>query len=113
MASAIVKTTCEQCGDVDLTPRDIELILSEDGWAWVYRFTCPICHQVVDRPAQDERVVTLLISAGVRVVDAEQPGELEEIHTGPAFTSDDLIDFHQALQSDDWFERLQSTPARS
>ncbi len=30
---------------------------------------------------------------------------------GPAFTADDLLDFHELLQGDDWFDQLLSQSA--
>ncbi len=36
--------------------------------------------------------------------------ELREVRTGPAFTPDDLIDFHLLLRGEDWADQLSATP---
>lgn len=92
-----------------------------------YRFVCPGCEDTVEKRA-DRKVVMLLLSAGVEVrevsrevvnmdhpsIRATQPSFEEALREeaasssteGPAFTLDDLIDFHFLLQDDDWFDEL-------
>src|SRR6266498_542269 len=79
------------------------------------RSTCPTCLDGVEKRA-DRKIVALLVSAGV---DVSGRGEVEErtmpmfqeeaeervdprgqLPEGPAFTIDDLIDFHFTLQDD-------------
>lgn len=55
----------------------------------------------------EPRVVDLLLASGVTMTTWTAPLELSERRsTGPAFTHDDLLDFHHELQHDDWFERV-------
>jgi predicted RNA-binding Zn-ribbon protein involved in translation (DUF1610 family) len=104
-----IKATCPACGEISLTPPDIELYVDPDGKeASSYAFRCPQCADVVRKPA-DDRVVRLLISGGV---DPRKPASsspqpaLGDRSTGPALTPDDLIDFHTLLDRDDWFDQL-------
>lgn len=100
-----IKATCPRCGEVELTPDDLELRVCTHAPASYYAFECPACKERVQKPA-DDRVVQLLISGGVRASVWELPEELSEMHDGPAFTFDDLLDFHLLLEQPDWFERL-------
>jgi predicted RNA-binding Zn-ribbon protein involved in translation (DUF1610 family) len=102
-----IKATCPSCGEVGLTPEDIDLRVDRSGGSESsYAFTCPACLEVVRKPA-DERVVRLLLSGGVQatVVPAEPFGPRP---TGPRFTHDDMLDFHAMLQRDDWFFEVES-----
>ena len=104
-----IRATCPTCGEVGLTPEDIELRVDDtagDG-ASFYAFTCPSCSDRVRKPA-DERVVRLLVSGGVEALPLARvrPSIRTE---GPRISHDDLIDFHALLQTDDWFEQLFGT----
>lgn len=105
-----IKATCPACGEVALTPEEIELMVHSAGQNGAsYAFTCPTCLGLVRKPA-DDRIVRLLVSGGVQVIEAESadiPAEvLEHPVAAPALTYDDLLDLHELLASDDWYERL-------
>lgn len=101
-----IKATCPTCGEVALTPADIDLRVDhEDADESFYAFTCPACLSVVRKPA-DGRVVRLLMSGGVTARAIEPP--LGARFDGPALRPDDLLDFHALLETDDWFDDLQS-----
>lgn len=85
--------------------RSILLQVEQDSGEGTYSFDCPSCELPVEKPA-DRKIVLLLMSAGVEVMEAQETPSPESRPDGPAFTSDDLIDFHFALQRDDWFEQL-------
>jgi hypothetical protein len=87
-----IKATCPICGDVDLTPRDVTLTVTEPTGSAQYSFTCPTCTDAVRKPA-DEDVVALLASAGVRITRTYVPAEALETHEGRPLTYDDLLDF--------------------
>jgi hypothetical protein len=71
-----------------------------------YSFVCPSCEDLVEKPA-DQKIVSLLKSVGVDVAErAAPPAELEVRPDGPAFTLDDVIDFHFLLSRDDWVGEL-------
>jgi predicted RNA-binding Zn-ribbon protein involved in translation (DUF1610 family) len=110
-----IRTTCPRCGEVDMGPESILLQVSRGGREGTYRFTCPTCMDAVEKRA-DRKIVALLVSAGVDVAgratlteteqlfeaDEEEPPEdpRGQLPPGPAFTIDDLIDFHFRLQDD-------------
>jgi hypothetical protein len=102
----IVKATCPTCGDIELTPFDLELRICSAPVASTYVFTCTVCEKVVAKPASDGRIVTLLTSVGVPTVHWELPLELTETHNGPPLTLDDLIDLRLALDSPDWAQSI-------
>ena len=108
-----IKATCPTCGEVGLTPADIELRVDEvDASSSFYAFDCPSCLGNVRKPA-DERVVRLLVSGGVEVqplVNTPAPRRLAERFDGPKLTHDDLLDFHLLLQRDDVLSVLASAP---
>jgi hypothetical protein len=100
-----IKATCPSCGEVELTPDDIELRVCTHAPASYYVFGCPTCTKAIQKPA-DDRVIQLLISGGVRAIVWELPDEILEPHAGSQLTHDDLLDFHLLLEQPDWFESL-------
>lgn len=98
-------------------PESILLEVTRGGREGTYRFTCPTCMDAVEKRA-DRKIVALLVSAGVDVAGRGMAVDTEEITeslfepepapedprgplpAGPAFTMDDVIDFHFALQDD-------------
>jgi hypothetical protein len=111
--NTIVIATCATCEDVELDPRDIELRLCSHTPASTYRFICPSCGDVVEKPADDQEVVNLLMSAGVRTVVWELPAEMLEPREGAPISGDDVLDFMLGLERPDWFELLTKTSQRT
>lgn len=72
-----------------------------------YSFVCPVCEDLVEKPA-DRKIVTLLKSVGVDVKEAGTAPQVGTRPAGPSFTLDDVIDFHFLLSTDDWFGRLMA-----
>lgn len=108
-----IRATCPLCGEVDLRPTDIELeivrdLLEEVGEGSCYRFACPTCTEVVCKPA-DERIARLLTTGGVAVVEgsATEPHP-EDPPGGPRLNLDDLIAFHELLETEDWFLGIEA-----
>ena len=95
-----IKASCPGCGEVELTPADITLVVASHAPLSHYTFDCPACAADVRKPA-DDHVVRLLLSGGVKPTVWEVPAEALEVHFGPAFTYDDLLDFVLALDGDD------------
>ncbi|MBI4729631.1 MAG: hypothetical protein HY775_09065 [Acidobacteria bacterium] len=100
-----IKALCPKCGEVELTPDDIELRVCTYSPASYYLFECPLCHETIQKPA-DDRVVQLLISGGVNATVWELPAEMRETHEGPPISLDDVLDFHLLLAQPDWFSQL-------
>ena len=90
-----IKASCPMCGEVELTPADVWLMVCSHAPLSYYAFRCTSCHDEVRKPA-DDHVVQLLISGGVPAQVWEAPAEALEQHTGPRLSYDDLLDF--ALQ---------------
>jgi hypothetical protein len=101
-----IRASCADCGDVELCVNDVEVRVCADDNAGSYVFRCPSCDMAVVKDAEP-RVVDLLLASGVSLTTWTTPAELREPRgRGPAFTHDDLLDFHDQLERDDWFDRL-------
>ena len=94
-------------------PEAILLSVKDDGREGSYRFTCPGCADDVEKRA-DRKIVALLVSAGVDIARSER--ELQSallfddddggrpLPSGPAFSIDDVIEFHFLLQDDRYIQ---------
>jgi hypothetical protein len=102
---ATIRASCPTCGDVELTSGDVTVLVCATNNASSYAFQCPACDVAITKPAEP-RVVDLLVSTGVRLSVWQLPAELEERHSGPPISYDDLLEFHFELKREDWFERL-------
>lgn len=100
-----IRASCEHCGDVELKVGDVTVRVCVDDHVGTYVFKCPGCAMAVVKDAEP-RVVELLVASGVDVTYWTRPAELAERRSGPAFTHDDLLDFHELLQGDDWQREL-------
>lgn len=107
---ATIRASCPDCGDVELTTADMTVRVCSEDQRGAYAFRCPSCELAVTKAAEP-RIVDLLVSSGVELQVWRLPAELREAHpTGPAFTHDDLLSFHELLQQDGWIQRLCETP---
>ena len=95
-----IKASCPSCGEVELTPADVSLMVCSHAPLSYYRFTCPGCADEVRKPA-DDHVVSLLVSGGVPACVWEVPGEALEPKEGPRLSYDDLLDFALHLGTTD------------
>ncbi len=103
-----IRVTCDGCGAVTvIAPDQILALIDPDESAGSYLFLCPSCERLIVRSAGTAEL-QVLIAAGV-------PNAWEAVRlTGrspraaelPPFTSDDLLDFHLLLESDEWFSQL-------
>jgi hypothetical protein len=92
-----IKTSCPVCGDVELTPAQMRLVVcSRTEWSY-YAFACTTCRDEIRKPA-DEEIVALLVSGGVVAEHWVIPAEALEDHAGASITYDDVLDF--ALELD-------------
>jgi hypothetical protein len=96
----LIKASCPDCGEVELTPADVALMVCSHAPLSYYAFTCRGCGDEVRKPA-DDHVVSLLVSGGVPATVWEVPAEALEEHTGPRLSYDDLLDFALELGSTD------------
>ena len=95
-----IKASCPTCGEVELTPADVSLMVCSHAPLSYYAFACPGCHDEVRKPA-DDHVVSLLVSGGVPAEVWEVPGEALEPKDGPQLSYDDLLDFALQLGTTD------------
>ena len=95
-----IKTSCPVCGDVELTPAQMRLVVcSKSDWSY-YSFNCGTCRDEIRKPADDE-VVSPLVSGGVHAERWVIPAEALEEHSGRAITYDDVLDFALSLDNVD------------
>jgi hypothetical protein len=103
---ATIRASCPDCGDVELTTADMTVRVCSEDQRGTYAFRCPACTMAVTKSAEP-RIVDLLVSSGVELQVWSLPLELRESRpTGPQFSHDDLLSFHELLQEDGWLERL-------
>jgi hypothetical protein len=62
----IIKTSCMVCGNVELTPNDLLLIVYPGDDCGEYEFTCEACDTINIRPA-NQRIVAIMLASGVEV----------------------------------------------
>jgi hypothetical protein len=105
---AIIRASCPDCGDVELTSRDVTVRVNSTTNEGSYAFQCPECQLAVSKSAEP-RIIDLLVSSGVELYVWTMPAELLEERTGPTISYDDLLEFHYDLQAEDWFERVTET----
>lgn len=104
---ATIRASCPDCGDVELTTADMTVRVCADDNRGSYAFRCPECTMTVSKAAE-QRIVDLLVSSGVRVEHWTLPLELREHPVGEPFTHDDLLSFHELLETDTWFATVSS-----
>jgi hypothetical protein len=90
---------------VELTTRDVQVQVCSATEEGTYSFVCPNCRLMVNKPAEP-RVIELLVSAGVKVVNWDLPAELYEPKLGPPISYDDLLAFHFELNAEGWLEQV-------
>ena len=94
-----IRTTCNRCGDIELTTADLTLELTAVGSTGQYRFECPYC-DAVQRRAANQRVVSILLATGVRYELASTEGPI---------TEEEISAFASALDDEGWFTRLTAS----
>jgi endogenous inhibitor of DNA gyrase (YacG/DUF329 family) len=107
-----IKASCPTCGEVELTPADVALMVCSHAPLSYYAFGCPTCSEEVRKPA-DDHVVSLLVSGGVPAQVWDLPAEVLEHGPGPALGYDDLLDFALQLAETDLLAELAGGPVPS
>ena len=92
-----IKLTCEGCGKIELAPWDIHVRFRLDDEQWSYYFQCPHCG-LRDNKQINGHMGRLLERSGCDCEPWTWPAELDEPHTGPPITLDDLIDLMVELE---------------
>lgn len=104
---ANIRASCPDCGDVELTTRDMKVRVCAEDNRGAYAFRCPLCRMAVTKTAE-QRIVDLLVSSGVTLEVWRLPAELGEQRVGEPISHDDLLAFHELLQDESWFELVSS-----
>jgi predicted RNA-binding Zn-ribbon protein involved in translation (DUF1610 family) len=102
---ATVRASCPECGDVELTTRELRVMVCSTTNQGSYAFQCPTCHLAVSK-ATDARVVDVLVASGATFTIWRMPAELSERHSGPPISYDDLLAFHFDLERSDCLAEL-------
>ena len=107
-----IKASCPSCGEVELTPAEVALVVCSHAPLSYYAFRCGTCTEEIRKPA-DDHVVALLVSGGVPAQVWDLPAEALEPRTGPRLTYDDLLDFALQLGTCDTLAALADAPVAS
>ena len=107
-----IKASCPTCGEVELTPADVSLMVCSHAPLSYYSFTCDSCLDVVKKPA-DDHVVSLLVSGGVPAQVWDVPAEALELKDGARLSYDDLLDFALQLGENDLLAAVAGAAARA
>lgn len=107
-----IKASCPTCGEVELTPADVQLMVCTQPALSYYAFDCPTCADEVRKPA-DDHVVSLLVSGGITAKVWDLPPEVLEHKAGPRLSYDDLLDFCLHLGETDLLAAAAVAPAPS
>ena len=105
-----IKASCPLCGEVELTPADVSLMVCTSAPLSYYAFTCSTCLDEVRKPA-DDHVVSLLVSGGVPAQVWDVPLEALEVRPGPQLSYDDLLDFALQLGTTDLLAQVAGARA--
>lgn len=105
---ATVRATCADCGDIEVGSAEVKVRVCVDDNRGSYVLRCPRCTMAVAKLAE-ARIVQVLVAAGSTLTMWHLPGELTEAHVGPPLTHDELLAFHQLLETDNWFALVDST----
>lgn len=92
---AMVATHCPTCGELELRAEQLWLVLVEPTGDAHIDFRCPRCAEQISYQVAGETLEVLLEL--VAVEEVRLPAELFERHSGPALTTDDLIDLMLGL----------------
>jgi hypothetical protein len=111
----VVRSSCPTCGTVDVPADQVTVLVTatapRDGHVAdpVYRYICPSCLNVVQKPTSP-KAVPMLRGAGATIVLV--PAEVTERCgvSGPAIDHEDLLDLVRALDSADDLARLAVAP---
>jgi predicted RNA-binding Zn-ribbon protein involved in translation (DUF1610 family) len=102
----VVRSTCPACGTVDVPPEAVTVLVAAEDVDPLYRYTCPQCFGIVEKPTSP-RAVPMLQSAGARIVlvPAEVAERAGSLH-GDVIADADVDAFLAELGTSDDLARL-------
>ena len=102
---AIIRASCTECGELELTVGDVRVRTSSADDSSTYIFRCPHCEMIVLKPVA-ARTVEMLVQAGVHSTVWHMPAEIKERPNGPLINHDDLLDFHKIVNGESVMEAI-------
>lgn len=103
-----VKTQCDECGPVSIDPGALQIHLEDDPTSF-YSCACPSCGRVLGGTVGTPDAFKLCgHGATISPIGFSQE-LLEHPAAGRKFTTNDVIDFHDLLESKNWFLRLENS----
>lgn len=106
---ATVRTSCPDCGDVEVHSREVSVRSSAPDGSGTYMFVCPGCDVTVVKAAET-RAIDLLLSAGCPMAGKDVPKEFHEAKCARPLTQADIERFAGLLYDgeacDKAFEKL-------
>jgi hypothetical protein len=101
-----IRTMCPHCiARLELEPAEILVVATPMAGAnGSYAYFCRTCERITVA-AVSPAAFRVLVTAGA-ALPAHEP-ESGPVRSARRLTVDDLIDFHELLNSADWFTRLQ------
>ena len=100
---ATIRTSCEECGDLELTSSYLRVRVCINDNRGEYSFRCPVCRMTVIKAAEP-RTIDLLVAAGVAMDTWSLPAELDE-HPGreaPPIDLDVIIEMRKGKGPNPW-----------
>ena len=101
-----IRTMCPHCiAPLELEPAEILVVATPSAdTSGSYAYFCRTCERVTVA-AVSPAAFRVLVIAGATLPRYEP--EPRPVPSAPRLTVDDLIDFHELLNSPDWFAQLQ------
>ena len=104
----LYRADCALCGEVVIRADESSLHVAGPTTSWRCTFTCPVCQvpTLLDLPAGAGH---LLVASGARVTIEAVSSAAREPRPPAAdreLQLDDVIDFHDLLSGDAWFDQL-------
>jgi hypothetical protein len=91
-----IRTTCVDCGDIDVAVGEISLELVSGGRAGIYRYVCPSCGARNDRPASGGVVEALVAMGAAR----------RHLPDAKPITQQEIDEFVASLDIDEWVHEV-------
>ncbi len=101
---AIIRVTCPQCGDEEVTSRDVLVRVCRDNSIGSYEYMCPQCRQLRVKSPAATRIVEILVASGCRLVTWSIPAEMRERRPDTPLEADEVLDLTSAMDQPGYFE---------
>ena len=103
----IIRTECPKCGEIAIPISEMHLHDNTGSELRYYSYHCPHCEGVRGDEA-DPNFAGFLVAQGIIPERERFAPEILEVHDGPDFTYDDILDLHFLLDGAEWVQDLAS-----